>query len=81
MLEAVRTARKDIDLGPKPGPRIRSGVFAPKKGKELQLDGRSSRNSDIILDESDEEFPERLMKGDDSQEKGTEVGMVDLDDF
>jgi len=81
MLEAVRTARKEIDLGPKPGPRIRSGVFAPKKEEESRLDRASSRNSDVVLDESEDEFPERLMKADDSQEKGREVEMVDLDDF
>lgn len=81
MLEAVRTARKDINLGPKPGPRIRSGVFAPKKEEESQLSRASSRNSDVVLDESDDEFPERVMKADDSQGKETEVEMVDLDDF
>lgn len=77
----MRTARKEIDLGPKPGPRIRSGVFAPKKGKESKLDRASSRNPDVVLDESDDEFPNRLMKTDDTQEKETEVEMVDLDDF
>lgn len=81
MLEAVRTARKEIALGPKPGPRIRSGVFAPKKGKESQLDRASSRNSDVVLDESGDEFPNKLMPTDDIQEKETEVAMVDLDDF
>jgi len=74
-LEAVRTARKEIDLGPKPGPRIRSGVFAPKREKQQHLERDSSKNSDVDLDESDD-LPESLTQMDNSEEK-----MVDLDDF
>ncbi|KAF8970690.1 hypothetical protein BDZ97DRAFT_1790519 [Flammula alnicola] len=87
-LEAVRTARKDIELGPKPGPRIRSGVIAPVREKEsgtaaaLEVNGKEEKM--CVLDGSgcsDDEFPERLMQVDVTVEKESRREMVDLDDF
>ncbi|KDR78277.1 hypothetical protein GALMADRAFT_245372 [Galerina marginata CBS 339.88] len=80
-LELVRMARKDIALGPKPGPRIRSGVMAPKQDKDLTLveDGQDvADNSDT--GGSDDELPEGVMQVDLSVEE-TEEKMIDLDDF
>ncbi|CAA7262199.1 unnamed protein product [Cyclocybe aegerita] len=67
-LEAVRTARKDIILGPRPGPRIRSGVVAPMKTIELQED-----NCEVALDCDDELVVDNTVV--------CEEKMVDLDDF
>ncbi|KAF7759679.1 hypothetical protein Agabi119p4_11374 [Agaricus bisporus var. burnettii] len=35
-LESVRNGRKDIALGPRPGPKIRSGVMAPPTSQGIQ---------------------------------------------
>ncbi|KAJ3509617.1 hypothetical protein NLJ89_g5126 [Agrocybe chaxingu] len=67
-LETVRTARKDIILGPRPGPRIRSGVVAPVKTVELQEDVH-----EVNLDDYDD------LVGDNTIVQ--EEKMVDLDDF
>ncbi|KAF8900474.1 hypothetical protein CPB84DRAFT_1815402 [Gymnopilus junonius] len=76
-LEAVRKARKDIALGPRPGPRIRSGVVAPKAEKK---DGpEPSYALDAI--QSDDELPEGIMQVEQPLMKDSSMKMVDLDDF
>lgn len=54
-LAAIKLSRKDVDLGPRPGQRIRSGVFAPSdaeviKGKSHSLPAGTCPE----LDEPDE---------------------------
>ncbi|KAF9555732.1 hypothetical protein CPC08DRAFT_726184 [Agrocybe pediades] len=70
-LEALQNARKDIALGPKPGPRIRSGVFAPKQEKPSKQEVKVHDGGG-----SDDELPDRV-----SHRAGGEEEMIDLDDF
>ncbi|KAF9054063.1 hypothetical protein BJ165DRAFT_1337984 [Panaeolus papilionaceus] len=71
-LEAVRTSRTDIALGPRPGPRIRSGVFAPKDNIPKELP--------VSLDDSDDDLLVVAEPEPAKESKPDEV-MVDLDDF
>ncbi|KJA24908.1 hypothetical protein HYPSUDRAFT_161464 [Hypholoma sublateritium FD-334 SS-4] len=95
-LEAVRIARKDPALGPRPGPRIRSGVRAPVRKAEsntLPAPPVPDRNDmeDIYAsaDSGDDQFPMVLSRStvpavvnlDDTEKADTDKGMVDLDDF
>ncbi|KAF9484171.1 hypothetical protein BDN70DRAFT_910831 [Pholiota conissans] len=86
-LEAIRAARKDPELGPKPGPRIRSGVMAPREKGPKPLVSRSTTADDPLmydLDESgDDEFPEHLTSSNvmTAELPTEEEQMVDLDDF
>jgi hypothetical protein len=65
----VRTSRKDIELGPRPGPKIRSGVApkltTPSDNEDLELHG-----------DSEDEMPDKVAKSRVVEEK-----MIDLDDF
>ncbi|TFK36538.1 hypothetical protein BDQ12DRAFT_633779 [Crucibulum laeve] len=71
-LEAIRTARKNISLGPGPGPIIRSNVVVPEKHKKVDstMDGLPN-----LSDEDD--LPTQILP--DEVEEGKK--MVDLDDF
>ena len=74
-MEAVRTSRKDINLGPRPGPKIRSGVMPPKRDEMLTKRSDNELLKDPKLpDNVEDEMPEKL---------GQIVGrkMIDLDDF
>jgi hypothetical protein len=65
----VRTSHKDIELGPRPGPKICSGVApkltTPSDNKDLELHG-----------DSEDEMPDKVAKSRVVEEK-----MIDLDDF
>jgi minichromosome maintenance protein 10 len=75
LLEAVRTSRKDIILGPRPGPKIRSGVMTPRRDETLSKLSDNGHLKD--LDNEKEEVPDKLaMKSQVVEEK-----LVDLDDF
>ncbi|PPQ80327.1 hypothetical protein CVT25_003609 [Psilocybe cyanescens] len=79
-LEAVLQGRKDIALGPKPGPRIRSGVIAPKRDKVAPTEGKEQMCD--LGSGSDDELPETLTQsGRAVKANESEVKMVDLDDF
>jgi minichromosome maintenance protein 10 len=86
-LEAVRAARKDPELGPKPGPRIRSGVAAPTRKESTPSISTSTTGTDIqpmydLDDSADDDVPEKLSTNNvmDTKEP-IEEKMVDLDDL
>lgn len=76
-------ARKDPELGPKPGPRIRSGVRAPIRQPN---DSASSNHSEVQTKDIDlagvdyDDFPDELA-GNKTTGGPDSTGMVDLDDF
>ena len=85
LLEAVRTSRKDINLGPRSGPKIRSGVMTPKgpsKPDETLTTKRS--NSEQLKDpelpwdsnNAEVEMPDKL-----ASKSQVVDEMIDLDDF
>jgi hypothetical protein len=80
LLEAVRTSRKDIDLGPRPGPKIRSGVITPKREVTLvkPSDNEQSKDPESPCDSDNEEdeMPDKLATKSQVVEK-----MIDLDEF
>lgn len=77
-LEAVRRTRKDIVLGPRPGPRVRSGVIAPETEKK---DGKEPIPA-LDANQSDGDLPEGIMQVDQPPIEDTTLGkMIDLDDF
>ncbi|KAH9477114.1 DNA replication licensing factor mcm10 [Psilocybe cubensis] len=79
-LEALLQGRKDIALGPKPGPRIRSGVTAPKRDKVAPEEPREQM-CDLDSDSNDE-LPEKMTLAPKAIDKNEpETKMVDLDDF
>ena len=48
-LEAVRKARKDIALGSRPGPKIRSGVVPPTSSHHIHtIDGVEGGEDNMI---------------------------------
>lgn len=72
----MQKARKDIDLGPKPGLRIRSGVIAPKQEKMPKRETEQHDDGN-----SDEEFPEDIsLRNESRTEGGGDDKMIDLDD-
>ena len=83
LLEAVRTSRKDIDLGPRPGPKIRSGVMPPKRDETLtkRLDSEQLKDPESELpwdsDIAEDEMPNKLA----TKSQVVEEKMVDLDDL
>ncbi len=86
----MRIARKDPALGPRPGPRIRSGVRAPVRqaeGKALPAPSVPDRDDleDMYAsaDSGDDEFPDVLSRGTAPavEKLNGEKEMVDLDDF
>ena len=87
----MRIARKDPALGPRPGPRIRSGVRAPvRQTEDKALPAPSLRDRDDMedmyasADSGDDEFPEVLSRSTApalEKPNDDEKEMVDLDDF
>ena len=73
LLEAVRTSRKDIELGSRPGPKIRSGVMAPKRDEKLT---KRELKDPELLDNAEDEMPDKLAVKSVVEEK-----LIDLDDF
>ncbi|PPR05047.1 hypothetical protein CVT24_010194 [Panaeolus cyanescens] len=71
-LEAARSSRTEIVLGPRPGPRIRSGVVAPKEG--------SSAKNLVSLDDSDDDLLV-VAEPEAAKEEKPDEPMVDLDDL
>lgn len=72
----MRTSRKDIDLGPRPGPKIRSGVMVPKRDdptliKQSDHGGLIDPKLNLHSDNAEDELAGKSVK---SQ-------VVDLDDF
>jgi minichromosome maintenance protein 10 len=62
-LEGVRNGRKGIALGPRPGPKIRSGVVAPKVSQRSQapkffpatkINGNIGVDGDAMIDLDDD---------------------------
>lgn len=75
----MRVARKEIILKPKPGPRIRSGVMAPKRETHS---AKSEKDRMCDLDSgSDDELPEGLVAKSATAQTNEEEKMIDLDDF
>lgn len=72
----MRTSRKDIDLGPRPGPKMRSGVMTPKRDESLikQSDNEQLKSPEPPGDTEDE-MPDKLGKSQVVEK------MIDLDDF
>lgn len=83
LLEAVRTSRKDINLRPRPGPKIRSGVMTPKRDETLtkRIDNEQLKDPESPWDldngELEDEMPNKLA----TKSRVVEEKMVDLDDF
>ncbi|RDB23749.1 DNA replication licensing factor mcm10 [Hypsizygus marmoreus] len=73
-LAALQSARKEIALGPRPGPKIRSGVMAPACTADSKVAGALKTGSLRDIDGSDDELPANP-----SDQKNE--GMIDLDDF
>lgn len=78
-LEAVRVARKVIELGRRPGTRIRSGVVVPKSAKDHPAK-KPFVNADGLcdLDENDDELPDQILP---SQKTVEDEKIIDLDDI
>lgn len=74
-------------MGPKPGPRIRSGVAAPTRKESTQLISTPITGTDLqpmydLDDSADDEFPENLSTNNVMNMKELiEEKMVDLDDL
>jgi minichromosome maintenance protein 10 len=69
-LVALHSSRKQIELGPRPGQRIRSGVFAPPNRTDEIL--KAASGDDAGLQELDREAtPSKVL--------ASPVQMVDLD--
>ena len=80
LLEAVRSSRKDIDLGPRPGPKIRSGVKIPKRDETLAKRSDYEQLKDPELsDNAEDEMPDKLATK--SQAIEEPVKLINLDDF
>ena len=78
LLEAVRTSRKDIELGPRPGPKLRSGVMAPKRDETLTKRSDNEQPKDPELtDSAEDEIPDKLT----TKSQVVEEKLVDLDDL
>ena len=76
----MRTSRKDIDLGPRPGPKIRSGVMTPKRDKTSTKRSYNEQLKDPELPDNAEDetrMPDKLA----TKSQVVEEKMVDLDDF
>ncbi|KAF8154202.1 hypothetical protein B0H34DRAFT_80664 [Crassisporium funariophilum] len=83
-LEAVRTSRRDIILKSRPGPKIRSGVTAPKRdqlsNKTQSVPGGGAKDVELCdLESDDDGLPPGVMQVPIKQAE--EEKMIDLDDF
>jgi hypothetical protein len=78
LLDAVRTSRKDINLCPRPGPKIRSGVMTPKRDERLtNKEQLNDPELPLDLDNGEDEMPDKLA----TKSRAVVEKMVDLDDF